>query len=103
MSADTASVSVTVVSIAATPGAGRLMALATVELVIEGVAIVLRGVRLVRCGSGEVVVELPTIRDHDGKPAPIVDLPPELARAVDLAVRREVVETVVARTEGLER
>ena len=97
MSSDTAGVSVSVLSIAATPGAGRLSALAAVELAIEGVSIVLRSVRMVRSASGDVMVDLTTIRDQDGRAVPIVDLPPELAGAIDLAVWREVIETASAR------
>ncbi len=97
---DTVSASVSVRSIVATRGAGRLLALATLEILIEGVAITLRGVRLVR-GAGETVtVELPTVRDEQGRITPVLDLHSELAVAIDLAVRREVVETVAERAAG---
>ena len=73
------------------------MALATLEIVVEGISLKLRGVRLMRCAGASVAVELPTVRDELGKAAPVIDFPPEIADAIDLAVRREVVETVVER------
>ncbi len=94
---DTSSVSVSVLSIAPTPGAGRLIALATLEILIEGVSITLRGVRLMRCAGGSVTVELPTVRDELGRISPTIDFPAEIASAIDLAVRREIVETVAER------
>ena len=52
---------------------------------------------MVRSASGDVMVDLTTIRDQDGRAVPIVDLPPELAGVNDLAVWREVIETASAR------
>jgi len=89
--------SVAVMSVAAVSGAGRLMALATVQIDIDGVVFVLRGIRLMKQGSANVTVELPVVRDAMGQTEPLIDLPPEIVRAVDLVIRREVVETVADR------
>lgn len=93
----TARASVSVMSVAAVSGAGRLMALATVQIDIDGVVFILRGIRLMKQSSGNVTVELPVVRDATGKNEPLIDLPPEIAHAIDLAVRREVIETVAER------
>ena len=59
-------VSITVLSV--TPlRAGRLFALASVEIDIDGVRIEVRGIRAMRVPTGATRVELPTFRDAAGQ------------------------------------
>jgi hypothetical protein len=91
---ETATVIVAVVEIVGTPGAGRLMALATVDLEIEGVAMRLTGVRLVKRRDQDVTVELPMTRDPLGRQVPCIQFPPEIHEAIEEAITREVVGRV---------
>jgi stage V sporulation protein G len=68
--------------------AGRLLALAEVEIVVDGVGISLHGVRVVKTAPRSRGVQAPAYR-HDGVARPAVTLPPELARAVANAVLDE--------------
>jgi hypothetical protein len=80
-----------------TAGAGPLMELAVVEVIIAGIKLTLRGVWFVRCTDRRVLVAHPTVRDEQRRGIPILDMPAEVMSAIDLAVRREVMETVAER------
>jgi DNA-binding cell septation regulator SpoVG len=81
MSADTASVAVTILSLERSER-GRLLALASVEIEIAGVAFVVHGVRVIRTGPRSRGIAAPCYRVADGRLADAVTLPPELAIAV---------------------
>ncbi len=72
-------------------GKGRLLALASVELVLDGVAFVLHGVQVVRLkhpvsGQEATGVDLPRYRAPDGQWRAAIALPPELRRPLGDAV-----------------
>src|SRR5712691_6970677 len=70
-------VSITVLSV--TPmRAGRLFALASVEIDIDGVRIEVRGIRAMRVPTGATRVELPTFRDAAGQSRAAIVLPDEV-------------------------
>lgn len=74
--------------------------MATVTISIDGVDMTLSGVRLMRQRNGEVSVETPTTRDAAGREIPVIEFPPEIHQAIDRAVRKEVLETVMERAAG---
>jgi hypothetical protein len=64
--AESSLVSITVLSV--TPlRAGKLFALASVEIDIDGIRIEVRGIRAMRVSTGATRVELPTFRDAAGQ------------------------------------
>ena len=69
--------------------AGRLFALAVVELDVEGVVIRLQGVRVVE-RKGVLACESPQWRGPDGRWLPAVILPGEVAAAVSELVFAEL-------------
>jgi hypothetical protein len=78
-------VSITVLSV--TPlRAGRLFALASVEIDIDGVRIEVRGIRAMRVPTGATRVELPTFRDASGQSRAALVLPDEVHGPVGDAV-----------------
>lgn len=85
---ETAPVTIAVLGIERAP-AGRLVGLAAVELLIDGVAIVLQGVRIIRTGPRGLGVEAPTFRGPTGAAVPTVILPPELSAAIARVVLDE--------------
>ncbi len=76
------------------------MAIATIQILVEGVEMTLNGIRLMRQRSGDVTVELPMTRDARGREAPAIQLPDELIRAIDKAIRQEILETFAERIAG---
>ena len=89
---ETASVSLSVLEVERFTGRGRLFGFAQVELVLDGVQIILQGVRIVRRPDGLAAVEPPCYRHSDGDLVPAVVLPEEL----DDALARAVLERVAA-------
>src|SRR5947208_6741232 len=86
---DTVPVTATVLQIQRVE-ADRLLALADIELQVAGLAIGLRGIRVIRTAvPGVVAVEAPCYRRRDGVLAPAVTLPEELAAAIAGAVLDE--------------
>lgn len=83
------------------PNGGRLMATATVDISIEGIEFRVSGLRLMRKGDDKVVVELPMIRDSLGRQFPCIEFPAEIQAAIELAITREVVETVRERSVAI--
>ena len=80
--ASTTIVSFTVTDIERVRGAGRLVALAKVELELDGVMLVLQGVRVVRQGD-RVTTQAPRFRDpRTGDWIPALIVPAELGRAI---------------------
>ena len=69
--------------------AGKLVALAAVELLIAGVEIVLQGVRIERTGPHTFCVGSPTFKGPGGVSYPAAILPLELAQALADAVLDE--------------
>jgi hypothetical protein len=87
MMGDTIPVNVTVLEIEPVLGRGRIAATAAVELEIAGIAIALRGFRIVRVAApASYYVETPMCRDRSGRSVPAVWLPEELGQAVGDAV-----------------
>ena len=95
-SSATSTVNVTVLSV--TPArAGRLFALASVEIEIGGVVIELHGIRALRVGTEGTRIELPQYRDGAGLPRPVVTLPPEIYQPIGDAVLEALVEHGLAK------
>ena len=92
----TGTVNVTVLSVAPLR-AGRLFALASVEIEIGGVEIELHGIRALRVGTEGTRIELPQYRDAAGLPRPVVTLPPEIYRPIGDAVLDALVEQGLAK------
>lgn len=68
---------------------GRLLALASVEIEIAGVAFVLHGVRVIKTGPRQRGIAAPAHRVANGRLADTITMPPELARAIANAVLDE--------------
>jgi hypothetical protein len=80
--AATTIVSFTVLEVLPVRGAGRLIALASVELELDGVVLIMQGVRVVRMGNG-VLTEPPKFRDpRTGDWIPALIVPAELGEAI---------------------
>jgi len=78
-------VNITVLSVTPARG-GRLFALASVEIDIGGVVIVLHGIRALRVEPAGTRIELPKIRNAAGLLRPAVTLPPEVYGPIGDAV-----------------
>src|ERR671919_3036603 len=88
MDASTSTVTFTVTDVERVEGAGRLIALAAIELELDGVALVVQGVRVVR-QSTRIDTEAPRFRDpRTGQWVPALILPDELRRAIAREVHR---------------
>ena len=89
-------VSITVLSV--TPiRAGRLFALAAVEIDIDGVRIEVRGIRAMRVPTGETRVELPKFRDAAGQSRAVIVLPDEVRGPIGDAVIEALIERGLAK------
>ena len=89
-------VSITVLSV--TPlRAGRLFALAAVEIDIDGIRIEVRGIRAMRAPTGATRVELPTFRDAAGQSQAAIVLPDEIHGPIGDAVIETLIERGLAR------
>lgn len=86
---ETGTVTVEVLGLEPVHGRGVLVGLAVVELVIEGVSILLQGVQVQRRPDGALVARMPSFRPPSGPSAPGVVLPPELEDAVAVRVLEE--------------
>jgi stage V sporulation protein G len=67
-------------------GKGRLAGLADVRIEIEGVVLLLRGVRVLREPDGGLACQEPRSRHPDGVWVAALVLPPELLDAIEAAV-----------------
>ena len=83
---ETSVVSFTVVGFEWVRGKGRLAAQADVRIEIEGVGLLLRGVRVLREPDGGLACQEPRFRHPDGGWVQVVALPPELSGAIAAAV-----------------
>jgi hypothetical protein len=92
----TSTVNVTVLSVAPAR-AGRLFALASVEIEIGGVAIELHGIRALRVEPAGTRIELPQFRDAAGLFRSVVTLPPEVYGPIGDAVLDALVERGLAK------
>jgi beta-galactosidase GanA len=94
--AESSLVSITVLSV--TPlRAGKLFALASVEIDIDGVRIEVRGIRAMRVPTGATRVELPTFRDATGQSRTAIVLPDEVHSAIGDAVTEALIEQGLAK------
>jgi hypothetical protein len=91
----TAPVSITVLSV--TPmRAGKLFALAAVEIDIDGVLIEIHGIRATHVPVAATRIELPTYRDDAGRSQPAIVLPEEARGPIGDAVLDRLVELGLA-------
>ena len=95
---DTSPVTVEVLDLVHLHGHGKLIGLAQVEIILDGVAIVLQGWRLMRRVDGLAEVEPPVYRHVDGDMVPAIVLPDELEEAVARAVLERAGAFLVVRT-----
>ncbi len=79
---ETTTVTFTVLGTQPVRGAGRLVGLANVEVVLDGVAITLQGIGIMRERDGNLTCKAPVFRYTDGTWLPAVVLPPELGKAI---------------------
>ena len=80
--AATTIVTFTVTDVEHVRGAGRLVALAKVELELDGVVLVMQGVRVIR-QRDRITTQAPRIRDHrTGELVPALIVPDELGQAI---------------------
>ena len=91
-------VNVTVLSVT-TARAGRLFALASVEIEIAGVTIELHGIRALRVAAAGARIELPQFRDGGGLFRSVVTLPAELYGPITDAVLDALIERGMAKRE----
>lgn len=92
----TSTVNITVLSV--TPArAGRLFALASVEIDISGIVVELHGIRALREGTTGTRVELPQFRDAGGLPRSVVTLPSEVYGPIGDAVLDALVDRGLAK------
>ena len=68
------------------PGKGRLAGLADVRIEIEGVVLLLQGVRVLHEPDGGLACQEPRFRHPDGRWVQAAVLPPELSDAIAVAV-----------------
>lgn len=81
-------------------GAGKLIALAAVELVIDGVALTLHGLQVQRgrqAGAEATAVSLPRYRTPSGDGRSAITLPDELKRPIADAVLAACLEAGLVR------
>jgi hypothetical protein len=90
MAAGTATVTFTVTDVERIEGAGRLAALAAIEIELDGIALTVQGVRVVR-QSNRITTDAPRYRDpRTGQWRPALILPDELGAAIGREVQRIV-------------
>jgi hypothetical protein len=93
---DLGTVTMTVLSV--TPmTAGKLFALASVAIDIDGILIEIHGIRAIRTFTGATRVELPTFRDAKGQPRAAIVLPEEVYRPIGDAVLEVLIERGIAK------
>ena len=78
--------------------AGRLFALAAVEIDIDGILIEIHGIRAMRVDSGPGTrIELPTLRNAAGLSQPAIILPEEVRGPIGDAVLEALIEHGLAK------
>jgi stage V sporulation protein G len=88
-------VSITVVSVKPVKF-GKIFALASVEVDIDGVLLVLHGLRAIRVQPTGTRIDLPMFRDENGTWRHAITLPDEICRPIGRAVLDELVERGLA-------
>jgi hypothetical protein len=88
-------VSITVVSVKPVKF-GKIFALASVEIDIDGVLLVIHGVRAMRVDPIGTRIELPMFRDENGVWRRAITLPDEISGPIGRAVLDELVERGLA-------
>jgi hypothetical protein len=83
---ETSVVSFAVVGFEWSRGKGRLAGLADVRIEIEGVVLLLQGVRVLREPEGRLACQEPRFRHPNGGWVAALVLPPELSDAIEMAV-----------------
>jgi DNA-binding cell septation regulator SpoVG len=76
--------------------AGRLFALASAEIDIDGIQIAIHGIRAIKAADG-TRIELPQFRDQSGALRPTITVPDEVRDAIGDAVLNELVAHGLAR------
>jgi stage V sporulation protein G len=89
---DIVSVTFVVTELRRLPNAGRVLALATVEIDLDGVALALHGVQVLRTPTGKLQARAPHYRAQTGQWLPAVTLPDELERAIGREILAGFVE-----------
>jgi stage V sporulation protein G len=84
--AETSVVTFAVTGFERVPGKGRLAGLADVRIEIEGVVLLLQGVRVLHEPDGGLACQEPRFRHPDGRWVQAAVLPPELSDAIAVAV-----------------
>lgn len=84
--AETSVVTFAVTGFERIPGKGRLAGLADVRIEIEGVVLLLQGVRVLHEPDGGLACQEPRFRHPDGRWVQVAVLPPELSDAIAGAV-----------------
>jgi stage V sporulation protein G len=92
----TAAVGLTVLAVEPVKS-GKLFALATVEIDLDGVAIVVHGIQAVRCDPAGTRIELPKFRDQSGTWRSAVTLPEEIRAPLGDAVLEALIERGLAK------
>lgn len=86
--AATTTVTFTVTEMERVQGAGRLSALAAIELELDGIGLTVQGVRVIR-RNGRVIIEAPHYRNpRTGQWLPALILPDELGVAIAREIQR---------------
>jgi hypothetical protein len=75
---------------------GRIFALASIEIDIDGVLLVIHGVRAIRAQPMGTRIDLPAYRDENGVWRRAITLPEEISGAIGKAVLDELVECGLA-------
>jgi DNA-binding cell septation regulator SpoVG len=76
--------------------AGKLFALASIEIDIDGIQIAVHGIRALNAANG-TRIELPQYRDQTGVLRPTISLPEEVCGPIGDAVLDELVERGLAK------
>jgi hypothetical protein len=92
MMASTIAITFTVTDLRRLHSAGNLLALATVALDLDGVAMTLHGVAITRLPNGSLQCRAPHYRAQTGAWVPAVTLPEDLAVAIGREVLAGFVE-----------
>lgn len=98
MNCDTAPVTVTAIGITRVSNAAKLIALADVEVVIDGVVMLIQGVQVRADGDG-TAINLPKYRAPDGAWRSAVILPDETSAAIVDTVLAAGLEAKILREE----
>jgi stage V sporulation protein G len=95
LSPPTSTVSITVLSVKPVKF-GKIFALASVEINIDGVLVLVHGVRAIRVHPSGTRIDLPMFRDENGTWRHAITLPDEISGPVGRAVLDELVNRGLA-------